>query len=125
MKKGDIIQILRKGYYICDVPYNGATQQPCHLLNIPDGGTKDKPTSLKATDTSATPSNASSDKTKSSVATVVSSPEVDQLVEQIVLQGEKVRDLKANKSTPKVNEIKMIEKANLIFLSIRMMSMRQ
>lgn len=125
MKKGDIIQILRKGYYICDVPYNGATQQPCHLLNIPDGGTKDKPTSLKATDTSATPSNASSDKTKSSVATVVSSPEVDQLVEQIVLQGEKVRDLKANKSTPKVNEIKMIAKANLIFLSIRMMSTLQ
>jgi hypothetical protein len=123
LKKGDIIQILRKGYYICDVPYDGATQQPCHLLNIPDGGTKEKPTSLKATDTSA--SNASGDKTKSSVATVVSSPEVDQLVEQIVLQGEKVRDLKANKSTPKVNEIKMIAKANLIFLSIRMMSMLQ
>ncbi|CAF0910545.1 unnamed protein product [Adineta steineri] len=101
LKKGDIIQILRKGYYICDSPYDAATKQPCCLFNIPDGGTKEKPTSLKSTDTAATAAaaNASNDKSKS--AAVVSSPEADKLVEQITLQGDKVRDLKANKSTPK------------------------
>ncbi|CAF4038366.1 unnamed protein product [Adineta steineri] len=100
LKKGDIIQILRKGYYICDSPYDAATKQPCCLFNIPDGGTKEKPTSLKSTDTAATAAaaNASNDKSKSAV---VSSPEADKLIEQITLQGDKVRDLKANKSTPK------------------------
>jgi len=95
LKQGDIIQILRKGYYICDTPYDAATQQSCRLLNIPDGGTKEKPTSLKATDTAA---KAAGDTSKSSVT---SGPEVDQLIEQIVQQGEKVRELKTNKSTPK------------------------
>jgi hypothetical protein len=75
------------------------------LINIPDGGTKEKPTSLKATDTAAVAAKAAGDKSKSSATTVASSPEVDQLVERIVIQGEKVRDLKANKSNPKVNEI--------------------
>ncbi|CAF0753988.1 unnamed protein product [Rotaria sordida] len=96
LKKGDVIQILRKGYYICDAPYDAATQQSCCLLNIPDGGTKEKPTSLRATDNAATKS--TGDKLTSSA---VSGPEVDQLTERIVLQGEKVRDLKANKSTSK------------------------
>jgi bifunctional glutamyl/prolyl-tRNA synthetase len=118
LKKGDTIQILRKGYYICDSPYDAANKQPCRLLNIPDGGTKEKPTSLKATDTTATTAKAAgdkskssttsvtaSDKSKSSATTVVASPEIDRLTEQIVQQGEKVRELKANKSTSKVNEI--------------------
>ncbi|CAF2042582.1 unnamed protein product [Rotaria magnacalcarata] len=97
MKKGDIIQILRKGYYICDVPYDAATKQPCCLLSIPDGGTKEKPTSLRSTDTPATKASAD----KSAAAAVVSSPELDLLTERIVKQGEKVRELKTNKSTPK------------------------
>lgn len=106
MKKGDIIQILRKGYYVCDVPYDAATKQPCRLLNIPDGGTKEKPTSLKATDTGAATTKAAGDKSKSSsITAAASSPEVDQLIEQLVVQGEKVRDLKANKSNSKVNKI--------------------
>lgn len=97
LQKGDIIQILRKGYYVCDAPYDAATQQSCRLLNIPDGGTKDKPTSLKATDTTT--------KAAPSTASAVSSPEADQLVEKITQQGEKVRDLKKDKSTPKVNRL--------------------
>ncbi len=88
-------------------------------MNIPDGGTKEKPTSLKATDTAAAAKGAG-DKSKSSATTGASGPEVDQLIEKIVLQGEKVRDLKANKSTPKVNQMWIIFKKN-IFLLIRMM----
>ncbi|CAF4508149.1 unnamed protein product, partial [Rotaria sp. Silwood1] len=94
LKQGDIIQILRKGYYICDIPYDAATQQPCCLLNIPDGGTKEKPTSLRATDNATTKS--TGDKL---AATIVSGPEVDLLTERIVLHGEKIRELKANKAS--------------------------
>jgi hypothetical protein len=102
LKQGDIIQILRKGYYICDVPYDAKTQQPCRLLNIPDGAAKEKPTGLKSTTTTTTTAAASGD--ASATTTIASSPEVDQLVEQITQQGEQVRQLKANKS-PKVKEI--------------------
>jgi bifunctional glutamyl/prolyl-tRNA synthetase len=121
LKKGDTIQILRKGYYICDSPYDAANKQPCRLLNIPDGGTKEKPTSLKATDTTATTAKAAGDKSKSSATTVVASPEIDRLTEQIVQQGEKVRELKANKSTSKVNEIWITKTKKHDFLLNRMM----
>lgn len=105
LKKGDTIQILRRGYYICDRAYDAATQQPLLLLNIPDGGTKEKPTSLKATDTTA---KAAGDQAKAAATTVTSGPEVDQLIAKITQQGDRVRDLKANKSTPKVNERKNV-----------------
>ncbi|CAF0785356.1 unnamed protein product [Didymodactylos carnosus] len=55
LKKGEYIQILRKGYYICDQPYE-SQQKPCILYNIPDGA-KDKPTSLKCAATSETSTN--------------------------------------------------------------------
>lgn len=101
LKKGDIIQILRKGYYICDASYDAANKKPCRLLNIPDGTKKEKPTGLKTTTTAAAAGDASG-------TTAASGPEVDQLNEQITQQGEKVRDLKANKSTPKVNKFYII-----------------
>jgi bifunctional glutamyl/prolyl-tRNA synthetase len=128
LKKGDTIQILRKGYYICDVPYDAATKQPCRLFNIPDGGTKEKPTSLKATDTAAAAATAkgAGDKSKSSATTVASSPELDQLIEQIVIQGEKVRELKGDKSNSKVNETYITNKKEKNdFLLIRMTWMLQ
>ena len=102
LKKGDTIQILRKGYYICDQPYDAANHQPIVLLNIPDGGTKEKPTSLKATDTTV---KAAGDQAKASATTAASGPEVDQLVSKINQQGDRVRDLKANKGTPKVKDL--------------------
>lgn len=42
LKKGDIIQIQRKGYYICDCPYEqkssfSDTEMPLVLIEIPDG----------------------------------------------------------------------------------------
>lgn len=91
MKKGDIIQILRKGYYICDSSFDAASNQPCRLLNIPDGSVTAKPTALKTTTTTA-----------AAATTAVSSPEVEQLVEQITKQGEVVRQLKVDKAA-KVN----------------------
>ena len=45
LKKGDIIQLQRRGYYICDSAYTPPSrytmvESPCVLLNIPDGHTK-------------------------------------------------------------------------------------
>ncbi|CAH8583904.1 unnamed protein product [Heterobilharzia americana] len=47
VKKGDIIQIQRRGFYICDAPYElscSATghESPCVLIQIPDGSSKDE-----------------------------------------------------------------------------------
>jgi glutamyl-tRNA synthetase len=39
LKKGDLLQFERKGYYIVDRPYGGP-QQPAVVFNIPDGRTK-------------------------------------------------------------------------------------
>ena len=36
MKKGEVIQVERRGYYICDVPYLRASE-PITLLFVPDG----------------------------------------------------------------------------------------
>jgi glutamyl-tRNA synthetase len=40
LKKGDIIQLERRGYYIVDQPYGGAADKPAVLFSIPDGRTK-------------------------------------------------------------------------------------
>lgn len=41
VKKGEIIQLQRKGFFICDVPYASnsysAREQPIILFHIPDG----------------------------------------------------------------------------------------
>lgn len=118
LKKGDTIQILRKGYYICDSPYDAANKKPCRLFNIPDGATKEKPTSLRATDTAT---KAAGDQVKSTTTTGASGPDVDQLVAKIVQQGEQVREIKANKSAPKVKRIELTRTTFYPSLLIRMM----
>nr|XP_003216035.1 PREDICTED: bifunctional glutamate/proline--tRNA ligase isoform X3 [Anolis carolinensis] len=50
LKKGDIIQLQRRGFYICDQPYEpispySCKEAPCVLIYIPDGHTKEMPTS--------------------------------------------------------------------------------
>lgn len=41
VKKGEIIQLQRKGFFICDVPYAwshySSREQPLILFHIPDG----------------------------------------------------------------------------------------
>lgn len=45
LKQGDIIQLQRRGYYICDSAYappspHTCVESPCILISIPDGHTK-------------------------------------------------------------------------------------
>ncbi|VDN30170.1 unnamed protein product, partial [Dibothriocephalus latus] len=49
LKRGDIIQLQRKGFYICDEPYRAShpatgRESPCVLIYIPDGATRTRPT---------------------------------------------------------------------------------
>lgn len=102
LKKGDIIQLQRRGFYICDQPYeplspNSCKESPCVLIYIPDGHTKEMPTagSKEKSKTQA------SDNTPASPAkapkTSVPAPAAD-LFSSIVAQGEAVRLLKAAKA---------------------------
>lgn len=48
VKKGEIIQLQRKGFFICDVPYAtispySSQEQPIILFHIPDGHTTTPP----------------------------------------------------------------------------------
>ncbi|KAM9408914.1 bifunctional glutamate/proline--tRNA ligase isoform 2-T2 [Pholidichthys leucotaenia] len=104
LKKGDIIQLQRRGFYICDQPYepispNSCKESPCVLLYIPDGHTKEMPTAgskdksksqASSTNTTATP-----EKVLSAAAPAPSSTSVSDLLSSIVAQGETVRQLKA------------------------------
>uniref|UniRef100_A0AAX7UYD9 WHEP-TRS domain-containing protein n=1 Tax=Astatotilapia calliptera TaxID=8154 RepID=A0AAX7UYD9_ASTCA len=109
LKKGDIIQLQRRGFYICDQPYeplspNSCKESPCVLIYIPDGHTKEMPTagskekSKTQTETKSTvqlvavpASPAKAPKTS------VPAPAAD-LFSSIVAQGEAVRLLKAAKA---------------------------
>uniref|UniRef100_A0A8D3E043 Prolyl-tRNA synthetase n=1 Tax=Scophthalmus maximus TaxID=52904 RepID=A0A8D3E043_SCOMX len=94
LKKGDIIQLQRRGFYICDQPYepvspNSCKESPCVLLYIPDGHTKEMPTAgSKDKGKSQASSNAPATSTK---AASTSAP-------AIVAQGESVRLLKTAKA---------------------------
>uniref|UniRef100_A0A8C4X2Z4 Bifunctional glutamate/proline--tRNA ligase n=1 Tax=Erpetoichthys calabaricus TaxID=27687 RepID=A0A8C4X2Z4_ERPCA len=108
LKKGDIIQLQRRGFYICDQPYEpispfSCKESPCILLYIPDGHTKEMPTA------------GSKEKSKAEAAKKVVKKEVPGmqassaqppstkedpllLFSNVTLQGDKVRDLKAKKA---------------------------
>uniref|UniRef100_A0A674BUR4 Bifunctional glutamate/proline--tRNA ligase n=1 Tax=Salmo trutta TaxID=8032 RepID=A0A674BUR4_SALTR len=96
LKKGDIIQLQRRGFYICDQPYEpispySCKESPCVLLYIPDGHTKEMPTagSKSKSQAATTVISAPAPPTASDAGTVFSC---------IVAQGEKVRDLKTTKA---------------------------
>ncbi|XP_072018982.1 bifunctional glutamate/proline--tRNA ligase-like [Amphiura filiformis] len=130
LKKGDIIQLQRKGFFICDEPYQPPSRHigrasPCILLNIPDGHqvkatSKDADNKQKQKETSKKSEKKSKDKSKkgsappastaapataaSSSAAVLADPnEWARMYTQVAAQGEVVRQLKAN-NAPK-NEI--------------------
>uniref|UniRef100_A0A673JZ80 proline--tRNA ligase n=1 Tax=Sinocyclocheilus rhinocerous TaxID=307959 RepID=A0A673JZ80_9TELE len=90
LKKGDLIQLQRRGFYICDQPYepispHSCKESPCVLLYIPDGHTKEMPTA------------GSKDKSKSQTA---AKPVRDSsaLFSSIAAQGDLVRQLKTDKA---------------------------
>ncbi|CAA9995880.1 unnamed protein product [Nesidiocoris tenuis] len=102
LKKSDIIQLQRKGFFICDRPYEKMSihtglETPIVLFSIPDGHTKVMLTTIPQAVAKATnkPDNATPKSEASSI---------DDISAQIVVQGNKIRDLKAEKATKNVIE---------------------
>ncbi|XP_030303643.1 bifunctional glutamate/proline--tRNA ligase isoform X3 [Calypte anna] len=112
LKKGDIIQLQRRGFFICDEPYEPVSpysckDAPCILIYIPDGHTKEMPTSGSKEKTKA-------ETAKKEASTAVkgkSAPPVDNstptcsgsedhlvIYNRVSAQGDVVRDLKAKKA---------------------------
>uniref|UniRef100_A0A669AW03 Bifunctional glutamate/proline--tRNA ligase n=1 Tax=Oreochromis niloticus TaxID=8128 RepID=A0A669AW03_ORENI len=96
LKKGDIIQLQRRGFYICDQPYepvspNSCKESPCVLIYIPDGHTKEMPTAGSKEKSKTQPPS------KNKTPAPASAPAAD-LFSSIVAQGEAVRQLKAAKA---------------------------
>uniref|UniRef100_A0A4X2KTG4 Bifunctional glutamate/proline--tRNA ligase n=1 Tax=Vombatus ursinus TaxID=29139 RepID=A0A4X2KTG4_VOMUR len=109
LKKGDIIQLQRRGFFICDQPYEpfspySCREAPCILIYIPDGHTKEMPTSGSKEKTKA-------GTTKSEVTTLKEKPappvhqdleapeNVLALYNRVSAQGDVVRELKAKKAS--------------------------
>ncbi|XP_064394534.1 bifunctional glutamate/proline--tRNA ligase-like isoform X2 [Halichondria panicea] len=114
LTKGDIIQVQRRGFYICDEPYrpvspNSGVESPCVLFNIPDGhskttsqGTKNKadgPTDPQQAAKRKPPAEVEDKETKVVPVTMVhvvvpAAINADTLKQKIDSQGQKVRELK-------------------------------
>ncbi|KAL6112789.1 eprs1 [Pungitius sinensis] len=112
LKKGDIIQLQRRGFYICDQPYepvspNSCKESPCVLFYIPDGhikemptaGSKDKSKSQASSKAVSAPKPASTSAKSASPSTPAPAPtSASDLFSSIVAQGEAVRQLKVAKA---------------------------
>uniref|UniRef100_A0A8C3GYS2 Bifunctional glutamate/proline--tRNA ligase n=1 Tax=Corvus moneduloides TaxID=1196302 RepID=A0A8C3GYS2_CORMO len=113
LKKGDIIQLQRRGFFICDQPYEPVSpysckDAPCILIYIPDGHTKEMPTSGSKEKTKAeTAKKEASSAVKGKSAPLVghASPPACTMSEghliiynKVAAQGDVVRDLKAKKA---------------------------
>ncbi|XP_061876691.1 bifunctional glutamate/proline--tRNA ligase isoform X5 [Entelurus aequoreus] len=122
LKKGDLIQLQRRGFYICDQPYepvspHSCKESPCVLIHIPDGHTKDMPTAgskdkdkdkSKSQAPANTPTIAAKVAPASAPAPAVASSPSD-VFSSIVAQGDAVRQLKTAKA-PKEDVDKAIQK---------------
>ncbi|XP_050061568.1 bifunctional glutamate/proline--tRNA ligase-like isoform X2 [Aphis gossypii] len=89
IKKGDVIQLQRRGYFICDSTYqpfsiHSGKETPLVLFNIPDGHTKTTP--ITTVPVAIAQSNAKKSTNKN----------VDSLIIQINDQANKVQCMKAN-----------------------------
>ncbi|XP_015252640.1 PREDICTED: bifunctional glutamate/proline--tRNA ligase isoform X3 [Cyprinodon variegatus] len=108
LKKGDIIQLQRRGFYICDQPYepvspNSCKESPVVLIYIPDGHTKEMPTAgskdkSKSQASSNTVAKATKAPSTSASAPASTPASAADLFSSIVAQGEAVRNLKAAKA---------------------------
>ncbi|XP_013919727.1 PREDICTED: bifunctional glutamate/proline--tRNA ligase isoform X2 [Thamnophis sirtalis] len=114
LKKGDIIQLQRRGFYICDQPYEpispySCKESPCILIYIPDGHTKEMPTSGSKEKTKSEtakkevgttmkgpPSSFGADISSTSVSSSAQDPLA--LYRRVSAQGDAVRDLKQKKA---------------------------
>ncbi|MCP9260701.1 Bifunctional glutamate/proline--tRNA ligase [Dirofilaria immitis] len=101
IRKGDIVQLQRKGYYICDSPYVSKSEYsgfkvPIILILIPDGS--NKPAKLTQTTTKEDSSTVELRKTNDNIQINgnVSTSQMDilKLNQQIKEQGDLVRSLK-------------------------------
>uniref|UniRef100_W4VRQ8 Bifunctional glutamate/proline--tRNA ligase n=1 Tax=Corethrella appendiculata TaxID=1370023 RepID=W4VRQ8_9DIPT len=101
LKKGDIIQLQRRGYFKVDCAYQApnefsSVESPVVLFSIPDGHTKDNVFG-----------NVTAKVTQEKKSTIVVPPAVqsastgkaNEINEKIVKQGDLIRDLKAKKAT--------------------------
>ncbi|XP_078050630.1 glutamyl-prolyl-tRNA synthetase isoform X2 [Augochlora pura] len=94
VKKGEIIQLQRKGFFICDIPYALASpfsskEQPLILFHVPDG---------HSTNATKTTSSAPTNTTKGLSQKPEFELNADTINEKIIAQGDKVRDLKSKKA---------------------------
>uniref|UniRef100_A0A8C6XSV9 Bifunctional glutamate/proline--tRNA ligase n=1 Tax=Naja naja TaxID=35670 RepID=A0A8C6XSV9_NAJNA len=109
LKKGDIIQLQRRGFYICDQPYEpispySCKEAPCILIYIPDGHTKEMPTSGSKEKTKSETSkkevshsaSLGADVSPTSVSASAQDPLA--LYSRVSAQGDVVRDLKQKKA---------------------------
>uniref|UniRef100_A0A914UZJ9 WHEP-TRS domain-containing protein n=1 Tax=Plectus sambesii TaxID=2011161 RepID=A0A914UZJ9_9BILA len=95
LKKGAIVQIQRKGFYICDRPYaasspHSGVESPLVLISVPDGHVKEMPTAVKK-QTASDGQRQSASPAKDQKATANG----DALKAEVDAQGELVRTLKA------------------------------
>jgi len=112
LKRGEVVQIQRRGYFICDVeyqPYNPSVgrARPVVLIAIPDGTPSSYGPPGKVTAPVATPAkgkaaaNSKKAAAKPAVAAASSPPtagNADALSAQVQAQGDKVRVLKESKA---------------------------
>ncbi|KAJ7415904.1 Bifunctional glutamate/proline--tRNA ligase [Willisornis vidua] len=113
LKKGDIIQLQRRGFFICDQPYEPVSpysckDAPCILIYIPDGHTKEMPTSgSKEKAKAETAKKEASSAPKGKSAPLVGHPSTPTctvseghliIYNKVSAQGDIVRDLKAKKA---------------------------
>ena len=101
LKKGDIIQLMRRGYYIVDEPYlppdaTTTKARPIILFHVPDGHVKELPTAVTAAPTTA--------KAPAAVSKQSSMVDADALNQKIAQQGDKIRQLKSSKAAKDVVE---------------------
>uniref|UniRef100_A0A8C8M6L4 Bifunctional glutamate/proline--tRNA ligase n=1 Tax=Oncorhynchus tshawytscha TaxID=74940 RepID=A0A8C8M6L4_ONCTS len=111
LKKGDIIQLQRRGFYICDQPYEpispySCKESPCVLLYIPDGHTKEMPTAgsksktefKQITGQEYNPGMIPPEAAPAKNAPTASSSSPSGLYESVTKQGDTVRKLKSEKA---------------------------
>ncbi|XP_012870440.1 PREDICTED: bifunctional glutamate/proline--tRNA ligase [Dipodomys ordii] len=109
LKKGDIIQLQRRGFFICDQPYepvspHSCKEAPCILIYIPDGHTKEMPTSgskekTKVETTKHEITSPLKERPSPSLNnTCATSEDSLALYNRVAIQGDTVRELKAKKA---------------------------